>query len=91
MRIFHQLVIAPPFSRSRDIFIYLELACHDEQNDGQTFTIGASIAELWQFKARKVEKLQEEDRLAIFIESSLIYGEQVFSDAVKNGTIFSRN
>ena len=48
------------------IFLYLESACHDEQNGGQTFTIGASIAELWRFKAGKVEKLQEEDRLAIF-------------------------
>ena len=26
----------------------------------------ARIAELWQFKARKVKKLQEEDHLAIF-------------------------
>ena len=28
--------------------------------------IGARIAELWRCKARKVKKLQEEDRLAIF-------------------------
>ena len=56
----------PPFSRSRDIFIYFELACHDEQNCGQSFKIGARIAKLWQFKARKVKKLQEEDCLAIF-------------------------
>ena len=31
-------------------------------------------------KARKVEKVKEDDRLAIF---SLVYGERVFSDAVK--------
>ena len=48
------------------IFLYLESACHDEQNGSQTFKIGARIAKLWRFKARKVEKLQEEDRLAIF-------------------------
>ena len=46
--------------------VYLELACHDKQNGGQTFEIGARITELWRFKARKVEKLKEEDRLAIF-------------------------
>ena len=55
---------APPFSLSH-IFKYLELACHDEQNGGQSFKIGARIAELWQFKARKVKKLQEKDHLAI--------------------------
>jgi len=30
-----------------------------------------------------VEKLHEENRLAIF---SLVYGKQVFSDAAKNGS-----
>ena len=49
--------------------MFLELACHDEQNDGQTFKLQARIAELWRFKVRKVKKLQE-DRLAIF-ESGL--------------------
>ena len=63
---FCRLITAPPFSRSCDIFIYLELACHDEQNSSQTFKIGTRITELWQFKAQKVEKLKEEDRLAIF-------------------------
>ena len=33
---------------------------------GQSFKIGARIIELWQFKARKVKKLQEEDCLVIF-------------------------
>ena len=42
------------------------LACHVEQNGSQSFKIKARIAELWRFKARKVKKLQEEDRLAIF-------------------------
>ena len=42
------------------------MTCHDEQHGGQNFKIGASIAELWQFKALKVKNLQEEDRLAIF-------------------------
>ena len=70
------------------IFLYLESACHDEQNGSQTFKIGARIAKLWRFKARKVEKLLEEDRLAIFKPS---LWRRVFSDAAKNGTIFSRN
>ena len=48
------------------------------------FKIGARIAELWGFKARKVKKLQEEDHLVVF-------GERVFSDVAKNGTIFRRN
>ena len=52
--------IAPPFLNH---VIFLESACHDEQNGDQIFKIGARIAELWQFKARK---LQEEDHLAIF-------------------------
>ena len=50
-------------SQPRYIFIFLESACHDKQNGDQIFKIGARIAELWQFKARK---LQEEDHLAIF-------------------------
>ena len=45
---------------------YLELACYDEQNGSQTFKIGARITKLWQFKAWKMKKLQQEDRLAIF-------------------------
>ena len=66
------------------IFLYnLELAFHDEQNGGQSFKIGARIAELWRFKAQKVKKLQE-DRLAIFKPGLWRTG---FSDAVKNGTI----
>ena len=31
------------------LVIYLELACHDEQNRSQTFKIRARIAKLWQF------------------------------------------
>ena len=34
--------------------------------------------------AQKVEKLQE-------VCLAMVYGEWVFSDAAKNGTIFSRN
>ena len=60
------LKTALPFSRSRDVFIYLELAYHDEQNGGQNFKIGARIAELWQFKARKVKKTSRRNCLAIF-------------------------
>ena len=48
------------------IIIYLELACHDEQTGGQSFNLWARITELWQFKAQKVEKVQEDDCLAIF-------------------------
>ena len=40
-----------------NIYIFLKLACHDEQNGGQTFELPARIAELWQFKVRKVKKL----------------------------------
>ena len=40
---------------------YLESAYHDEQNDGQSFKIQARITELWQFKARKVKILRQED------------------------------
>ena len=29
------------------IYIYLESACHDEQNGGQSFNLRARIAELW--------------------------------------------
>ena len=32
---------------ANEIFIYLESACHDEQNDSQSFKIGARIAKLW--------------------------------------------
>jgi len=39
----------------------------------------ARIAKLWQFKARKVDKIKEDDP------------KRVFSDAAKNGTIFSCN
>ena len=39
------------------IFIYLELACLEEQNGCQSFNLQARIAELWRFKSRKVEKL----------------------------------
>ena len=48
------------------LYNYLESARHDKQHGGQSFKIGARIVELWQFKARKVKKLQEEDCLAIF-------------------------
>jgi len=42
------------------------LACHDEQNGCQSFNLLARITELWQFKARKLEKDEEDNRLAIF-------------------------
>ena len=64
IRIFRWFKTAPSFSRSRDIFIYLESACHDKKHGG--FKIGARIAELRRFKVRKVKKLQEKDHLAIF-------------------------
>ena len=60
------------FCLSRDIYIYLESACYGKQNGGQNFNLRARIAELWRFKARKVDKLEEDDRL------SLVYGERVF-------------
>ena len=48
------------------LHIYLKSACHDEQNGSQSFNLRARIAESWRFKARKLEKDEEEDRLAIF-------------------------
>ena len=48
------------------IFIYLVSACHDKQNGAWSFNLRARIAELWGFKAQKLEKLQQEDRLAVF-------------------------
>ena len=48
------------------IYIYLKLACHDEQNGGQSFNLRARIAELWRFKSQKLEKDEEDNRLAIF-------------------------
>ena len=46
--------------------IYLEFACHNEQNGGQSFNLQARIAELWRFITRKLEKDEENDCLAIF-------------------------
>ena len=54
------------FWLSRDIDIYLELICYDEHKGGQSFNLIARIAELWGFKTKKVEKVQEDDHLAIF-------------------------
>ena len=69
------------------LYNYLELACLEKQNGGQSFKIGARIAELWQFKARKVKKLQK-DHSAIF---KLGLRQTGFLNIVKNGTIFTRN
>ena len=38
----------------------------NEQHGDQSFKKGARIAELWQFKAQKVKKIQEEFCLTIF-------------------------
>ena len=75
------------FLQSRS-HIYLELAWHDEQNGSQSLNPRARIAKLWRFKALKVEKFDEEDLLAIFKPG---LWQMDFSDAAKNGTIFSRN
>ena len=71
--------------RLTTVSLDLELACHDEQNGGQSFNLQARIAELWRFKAQKLEK---DDRLAIFKPGLWRTG---FSDAAKNGTISSNN
>ena len=73
---------------TRYLYIYLELALRDQQNGGQSFNLRARIVKLWRFKARKVDKIKEDDCLAFL---SLFYGERVSSDAAKNGTIFSSN
>ena len=46
--------------------MYLKSTCHDKQNGGQSFNLQARITELWRFKARKLKKDEEDDRLAIF-------------------------
>ena len=46
----HSAITGPPFFKSHDIFIYLESAYHDEQNDGQSFVLHPRIAELQEFK-----------------------------------------
>ena len=56
----------PPFYISRDIFIYLESACHDDQNGGQSFVLRPRIAKLWRFKGCKVENNGEENHIAFF-------------------------
>ena len=73
---------------SRDIYIYLESACHDKQNEGQSFNLRARIAELWRFKAQKLEKAKEDDRLAIFKPANEFFRMQrrmVPFPAVTNG------
>ena len=76
---------------SHDVFIYLELA-NDEQNGGQSFVLRPRIAKLWQFKGRKVENNGEEDRIALFMAGLWrVYGNWLFLDTAKNGTIFNRN
>ena len=59
-------ISSPPFSKPPNIFIYLELACHDKQNGGQSFVLHPRIAKLWQFKGRKVKNNHEEDHIAFF-------------------------
>ena len=86
MGIVHRPKIGPPFYYSRDIYIYLQSACHDKQHGDQSFNLRARIAELWRFKTRKVEKTSQR-KLFSHLEAC----EQVFSDAAKNGTVFSRN
>ena len=59
-------ISGPPFYKLCDIFIYLEPACHDEQNGSQSSVLRLRIAKLWQFKGCKVENNDEEDRVAFF-------------------------
>ena len=46
--------------------MYLELACHDEQNGGQRFALRPRITELWELKGQKVESINEENCLSFF-------------------------
>ena len=64
--------------------MYLESACHNEQNGNQKFVLRPGIAAPWQLKVCKVEKI-------VFSYLRLAYGNRVFSDAAKNITIFSSN
>ena len=36
-----------------NIYIYLELACHDKQNGGQQIVLQQSLAKIWQFNQRE--------------------------------------
>ena len=47
-------------------YIYLELACHDEQNGCQIFVLCPRITKLWQFIACKVEKDDKEGHFSFF-------------------------
>ena len=73
------------FCLSCDVYIYLELACHGEQNGAQSFNLQARIAELWRLKPRKVTKKIVQQSV------SLIYVERVFLEVAKNDTIFGSN
>ena len=46
------------------------MACHDEQNGDQSFSLQARIAKL----SRKVEKVKKKDRLAIFKPQTGFFG-----------------
>ena len=59
-------ISAPPFYESHDIFIHLELACHDKQNGCQRFALRPRIAELWRFKGCKVKNNGKENHIAFF-------------------------
>ena len=75
-------------SRLTTVSLDLESACHDKQNGGPSFNLRARIAELWRFKARKLQNNKENSRLVIFKPGLWRTG---FSGTAKNGTISSSN
>ena len=78
----------PQIYLSCDLHSYLGSAYYDKHNGGQRFILRASTAELWWFKASKVENNDKENRLLFFKPGLCQTG---FLDVEKNGTIFSRN
>ena len=56
----------PQIYLSCDLHSYLGSAYHDKQNGSQRFILRAKIAELWWFKASKVENDDKENKLLFF-------------------------
>ena len=68
------------------MFIYLESACHDEQNGGQSFVLCPRITELWRFRGCKVKNNHEEDSITFFKADLWQSGFLGFGKLVSVGT-----
>ena len=68
----HSAITGPLFFKSYDIFIYLESACHDdEQNGSQSFVLCPRIAELQETMGTKSKMLMKKIDFPF-------YGKRVF-------------